>query len=365
MHYKKLSLAVAVAAVCSQPALAVPNAEIYGFVDMGLEQYSESGAVGGADIFQGGYSPTGNSNDQTVAMSNNVTSRIGVRGKEAHESGWTGSYNLEFAANVLDNGGDALATRQGWLALSKGDHEFKFGAQWSPLFGYSAWNTNQGEAHGLASYYYVVDQLPGSMAYGFRNDSTMSYTYGSGPYADSPFTGTVALHIAEDNRKTDAGDLVNDSGITGYTLGAASSFGAATINAAYAQSVAKQSDAARLAGVDVTEPYVWTLGGKYQASKQLGFGLAYRVSDNDTGVDSKRYSLTGSVQYSVDNLDLHAGVAKGEAEDDSARQLDGNFFTQAIYHLSESRHVRFEYEQVDYGSDGDAHVVLVSMRQSF
>ena len=48
MNYKKLSLAVAVAAVCTQPAFAVPGAEIYGFVDMGLEQYSESGAVGGA-----------------------------------------------------------------------------------------------------------------------------------------------------------------------------------------------------------------------------------------------------------------------------------------------------------------------------
>ena len=354
---------------------AMPSMNIYGFVDIGLEQYSETGINGGADIFQGGDTPNGNSTDKEFALTNNVQSRIGVKGEEQLDSGWKGSYRMEFRANVLDDGGQALRTRLGWLALSKDEHNITVGSQWSPLFGYSGWNANRGESHGYASYYYILDQLPGSMAYGYRNDSSISYTYGKGPYDDSPFTATVSVQVGDDNRADATGQLYNDSGITGVQAGMAATFGATTLNMAMGKSIVKESDAAKAASVDVTAPSVLMLGGKFKASDKLDFGLAYRSSDRDTGNNSGRYSISGSVQYQLtDAIALHAGMATGEDEDDTQRQLDSDIYGQILHQLSDSRHVRFEFERVNYGQSvvagseqdlGHAHVMQFSMRQSF
>lgn len=374
MNYTKLLFATSAIALSVSQAHAQPSIEWYGFVDIGLEKYTETGINGGSDIFQGQDTPNGNTNEKQLALTNNVQSRIGIRGEEQLEDGWKGSYRLEFRANVLDDGGQALRTRLGWLGVSKGEHSFKVGAQWSPLFGYSAWNTNRSESHGYGSYYYIVDQLPGSRAYGYRNDSSISYTYGSGPYANSPFTATVSLQVGDDDRGSDEG-LYNDSGITGVTVAAASTFGAATINAVYSKSIIKESDVAKAENVDLTAPSVIALGGKFQASDVLDFGLAYRRSDRDTGTDSKRSSTSVSAQYQINEaVNLHVGAATGEDEDDAERQLDSNIYGQLTYQVTDSRHVRFEFERVDYGKSlvngskqdlGNANIYLFSMRQSF
>ncbi|WP_221800878.1 porin [Oceanobacter mangrovi] len=375
MNYKKVVFASAMLTSAISSAYATPSINFYGFVDIGLEKYSEAGINGGSDIFEGQFSPNGNPDGKQFSQSNNVQSRLGIRGEEDVAAGWKGSYRMEFTANVLDNGGQALSTRLGWLALSKGPHTFKVGSQWSPLYGYNGWNTNRSESHGYASYYYITDQLPGSMAYGFRNDTSVSYTYGSGPYSASPFTATVSLQVNDDDRANADGDLYNNSGITGVQVGAASSFGNLTVNAAYAKSIVKESDAAKAANVDVAAPSVVMLGAKLQASDALDFGLAYRASDRDTGKDSGRYSVTASVQYQMTKeLGLHFGAATGEDEDETQRQLDANWFGQALYQVTDSRQVRFEFEHVDYGKSvingtrqdwGSANIYLISMRQSF
>ena len=374
MNYTKLVFATSALALSVSSAQSAPSINWYGFVDIGLEKYTETGVNGGSDIFQGADTPNGNSNEKQLALSNNVQSRIGLKGEEALEDGWKGSYRMEFRANVLDDGGQALRTRLGWLAVSKGEHSFKVGAQWSPLFGYSAWNTHRSESHGYGSYYYTTDQLLGSQAYGYRNDSVISYTYGSGPYTASPFTTTVALHVADDNRGSDAG-LYNDSGITAVTVGAAATFGNLTVNGVLLKSMVKESDVAKAENVDLTAPSLVGFGGKFQASDVLDFGFAYRQIDRDTDKDSVRSAVEASVQYQInDKVDLHVGAATGEDEDDTQRQLDSNIYGQLMYQVSDSRHVRFEFERVDYGKSdvngtqkdlGNAHILLFSMRQGF
>jgi predicted porin len=53
---KKSLLAIAIAsAAFSSVATAAPSVDVYGFVDIGLEQINESGLSDGADIFAGGF----------------------------------------------------------------------------------------------------------------------------------------------------------------------------------------------------------------------------------------------------------------------------------------------------------------------
>lgn len=384
---KKSLLALAIAGIAgSQAASAAPSVDVYGFVDIGLEHYNESGLSNGTDVFPGGDAPNGNSDAQEFALTNNVQSRIGIKGEEAIEDGWKGTYRMEFRANVLESGGNALRTRLGWLGLEKGEHSFKIGTQWSPFMQYSAWNTARGESQGLASYFYITDELKGSMAYGFRNSSAISYTYGNGGWGTaSPVTATVALHIGDDDRKaTVAGtdELTNDAGITGVSVAGATTFGNLTLNAVYVKNLVSESDAAKAnlaaaklaanaaqiaAAKDlVTEPAIYGVGAKMQATKDLEFGFAYRGADRDTKENNYTYTTSVSTQYQFDEkTNIHLGVGVGEDEDSSARQLKSNFYGQVWYQVTDSRSVRFEFDHADYGDDGEVLATLVSMRQAF
>ena len=264
----------------------------------------------------------------------------------------------------------------GWLGLEKGEHSFKLGTQWSPYMEYSGWNTNRGEAQGLASYFYVTDELKGSLAYGFRNASTASYTYGGGGWgASSPVSVTVALHIGDDDRRVGAdadaeGELINSSGITGVTVAGAATFGIVTLNTVYVKNIVQESDAAKANAVEAedltTEPSIYSVGGKVQATKELEFGFAYRGADRDIKDDSKTSSITLSGQYQfTEKLNVLAGYGQGEDDNKEARQLDANVYGQLWYQLTASRSVRFEFDYADYGRDGEATVTVASMRQSF
>lgn len=387
MHYKSL-LAIAIAGTAfSNTSIAAPSTDFYGFVDIGLESYNEVGIINGSDIFPGGESPNGNSDQQEFALSNNVQSRLGIKGEEDIEDGWKGTYRMEFQVNVLESGGEALKTRLGWLGLENGDHHFKLGTQWTPYMQYSAWNTNRGESQGLASYYYVADEVKGSIAYGFRSSSTASYTYGNGGWGTaSPVTATVALHIADDSRKADVGgdtELTNTSGITGVSLAAATTFSGVTVNAIYVKNIVEQSDTAKanidaaelsgdaeaiIAAYDlVTEPSIYSVGAKVQVTPELEFGFAYRAADRDLHEDNSTVQSTSiSTQYQITKaVNVHLGYAQGDDTDKTKRQLNSNIYGQVWYQVTDSRSMRLEFEQADYGSDGEANVVLVSMRQTF
>lgn len=384
---KKLLLAMTlIAATFTHVAMAAATADIYGFVDIGLEQFNESGLTNGTDVYPGGEAPNGNSDAQEFALTNNVQSRIGIKGEEAIEGGWKGTYRMEFQANVLESGGEALKTRLGWLGLEKGDHSFKIGTQWSAFMQYSGWNTARGESQGLASYFYVTDELKGSMAYGFRNSSVISYTYGNGGWGTaSPVSATVALHVGDDARSTDvngADELTNDAGITGISVAGATTLGDITLNAVYVKNLVAESEAAKAnlaaaklsADADqiaaakdlVSEPAIFGAGAKLQATKDLEFGFAYRGADRDSKENSYTYTTSLSTQYQIDEkTNIHLGLGQGEDDDASARQLKANIYGQVWYQVTESRSVRFEFDHADYGDDGEVLATLISMRQSF
>jgi predicted porin len=410
--YKKSLLAMALtSAAFSNVAMAAPTADIYGFVDIGLEHYNESGISNGSDVYAGSDTPNGNSDAQEFALTNNVQSRIGIKGEEDIQDGWKGTYRMEYRANVLESGGEALRIRLGWLGLEKGDHSFKMGTQWSPYMQYSGWNTNRGEAQGVASYFYVTDEMKGSLAYGFRNSSTISYTYGKGGWgASSPVSATIALHVGDDSRSVEVDgkdQLTNDSGITGVTLAAARTFGPLTVNAVYVKNIVNLSDAGQSApaaaeaaliaantavAAAVTtyetdkaagqltaakeavkdaseaddEPSIYSVGAKYQVTDKLEFGFAHRGADRDTESDKRTSSSTLSTQYTIDDAwNIHVGVARGQDDNENARQLESNIFGQVWYQATDSRSVRFEFDHADYGDDGEALITLVSMRQAF
>jgi predicted porin len=378
--YKKSLLAMALtSAAFSNVAMAAPTADIYGFVDIGLEHFNNEGITNGSDVYPGGDAPNGNSDEQEFALANNVQSRLGIKGEEAIEGGWKGTYKMEFRADVLTSGGYGLRTRLGWLGLEKGDHSFKVGTQWSPYMAYSAWNTARGESQGLASYFYVTTTLPGSLAGEFRNSSTISYTYGNGGWGQSsPFSATVALHVGDDDRKvTDVNDnkildadgkeqLASKSGITGATVAGAATFGPVTVNSAYVKTFASETDAAKAAGNKLTEPSIYSVGAKYQATPELELGFAYRGADQDLAKDSIKTSTSAQAQYQINKAwNIHVGYGIGEDENKANRQLDSNVYAQLWYQATDSRSVRFEFEQADYGKDGKSTVSVVSLRQTF
>lgn len=387
MHSKSL-LAIAIASsVFSQTSTAAPSTDFYGFVDIGLETYNEVGIKNGSDIYPGLETPNGNSDQQEFSLNNNVQSRLGIKGEEDIQDGWKGTYRMEFAVNVLESMGDAMRTRLGWLGLENGEHSFKLGTQWTPYMQYSGWNTNRGESQGLASYFYVTDEIEGSLKYGFRSGSTASYTYGAGGWgAASPVTATVALHIADDSRKSDfsgENELTNNAGVTGVSLAAASTFSGVTLNAVYVKNIVDQSDiakaniaAAELSGdadkiaaahALVTEPSIYGIGAKVQATPELEFSFAYRGADRDLDKDNTTVQSTSiSTQYQItEDINIHLGYAQGDDTDKTKRQLENNFYGQVWYQVTDSRSVRFEFENADYGSDGSANVVVMSMRQNF
>jgi hypothetical protein len=386
MNIKSLLAMALTSAAFSNAVMAAPTADIYGFVDIGLEHFNESDLTNKSDVYPGGEAPNGNSDAQEFTLTNNVQSRIGIKGEETIEDGWKGTYQMEFQANVLESGGEALKTRLGWLGLEKGDHSFKIGTQWSAFMQYSGWNTARGESQGLASYFYVADELKGSMAYGFRNSSMINYTYGSGGWGTaSPVTATVALHVGDDARTTNvngADELVNDGGITGISIAGAATFGSLTLNAVYVKNLVAESEAAKAnlaaaklsADADtisvakdlVTEPSIFGAGAKLQATKDLEFGFAYRGADRDAEENSYTYTTSVSTQYQFnEKTNIHLGIGQGEDDDSSARQLKVNLYGQVWYQVTDSRSVRFEFDHADYGNDGEVLATLVSMRQSF
>ncbi|MGR6871991.1 porin [Pseudomonas sp. HK3] len=362
--FKKTSLALAVAGLAfAGNSMAAPSVNISGFVDLGLEYFSGDNT---GLIAQGFNSPQGNNDERNLAMNNPVVSRFIVSGTEEHANGWTTGYRIEQEVNALNDGAGSFNTRQGYISLSKDKHNITIGSQWSPLFEYSAWNAMKTEGHGYGAYYYTACELPGSLSCGFRNDSTINYTYGGGGYSTDPFTFTVAAHIGEDDR------VNNESGITGVTVGGAASFGQVTVNAAYVKSIVSEAT-----GTTVAAPSLASVGAKYRANDQLELGFNYQTVDKDDAAGDKRNSMSVGGMYNVSpDLSIHAGFGAGDDDNDS--ELESNVYAQVIQSFSDTFHIRLELEQVsaktykDVNNDGtktlesgDDTVAVVYLRQAF
>ncbi|UTW47487.1 porin [Bacterioplanoides sp. SCSIO 12839] len=377
MKYNNIFLSTLTASAIAStllPASAMaemPSIDLYGRIDLGFESYNDSDGVG-AHIFAGQQSDNGNLDEQDIGVSNGNHSRLGVKGSTTLDTGVVLGYQYELLADVLNHGG-APTTRQAWLSMAKGKHSLKVGTQDNPLYDYSAWNAQKSEVHGYGAYYYTTCDLPGSLQCTFRTESTVNYTYGSGGYGRDPFTVTAALHFNGDGRNTN-GDTTKDnvSGVTGATIAGAATFDNVTVNAAYQTSIVSEGDDydSSTSG-DLPAPSIISLGGKYFATDDLEVGFFYHMLDKDVDEDDTKtaFALSGTYQLNS-KMSLHAGYGAGEDDDDMARQLDSNVYAQLIYATSESSHIRLEVEQVSYSSDndaleGDANIVLVSLRQDF
>ncbi|WP_420589402.1 porin [Bacterioplanoides sp.] len=392
---KKSTLAIAVSsAVFASSVYAEPTLDLYGRVDLGLEYYSDSENLGGADIFAGLEAPKANTDEKGFSLSDGNNSRLGVKGEAQLPNGLTTAYQYELGTRILDGNANPFV-RYGWLSISNGQHTLTAGTQDNYLLMYGGLNAQYSEVHGYGAYYYATEVMPGSMAQTFRTDSTLAYTFGGGAFSGDTFTATVALHINEDTRTTEAPEPanknaptlaelaakanfeaadLNKSGITGVTVGVESNLDKLALTAAYQQSVVSESDAAKKANIDVPSPSVASVGARYDISDVANVGFNYYIADRDTKGDSGRdmWVLGGDYQLS-ENLNLHAGFGAGSDDADTQRQMDANVFAQLTYTLSDSNQIRFEFEQAslskkdDAGKkvEGDAQVFLISLRQDF
>ena len=369
MTMKKNVLALAVSGgLIAAPMAAMAEPEVYGLLDLGIESYTDSDNAG-ADIFQGLNSVGGNSDGRDFSLTNGMQSRLGVRGSEEINSDLTASYNIEFAVDLLNEKGggfaDSLGTRLGWAALGGDWGTVKVGSQWQALFEFGAWNTHRTDVHGYGSYYYTTGLLSNSQAFGFRQDSAISYQYGSAWGHSDPFAFNVTLGIGEGNQ---GGGVQNEEGISSIQVAGQYSFNnAVSVNAVY---VTEFNDYAGVASNNAlnNEPELINLGGRWSVTDALELGINYTQVDLDNAGDDSRDSLAiASFMDFGNGLSGHLGFANGSDDRSTAREIDLNSYGYIKQALSDRTNVRLELENIQYDANNDpsATVALVALQHSF
>ena len=405
---KKKILALAVSGgLAAAPMGAMAAPEIYGLIDIGVEHYSDSDGVGG-EIFQGLNSVAGNSDDRDLSLSNGLQSRIGVRGsEELGVADLTASYNMEFSVDVLnEDGGTAsgdLGTRLGWVALGSDWGKVKVGSQWQALYEFGGWNTHRTDVHGYGSYYYTTGNLSNSQAFGFRQDSAISYEYGSAWGHSDPFAAQVTLGVGE-GEQTVGGDYTdgqvvedgsetvqNQEGITSLQAAVQYSFDERiSVNAVFAtefndydESVASDLNSALdSAGARTTlvganqEPKLYNVGARWSVTDALELTANYTNVDLDNADDDKVDSFAVASFMDFGNgLSGHLGVAQASDDRDTVADMDLNVYGYIKQALSDRTDIRLELETADYDdsvdsdgnavSGGTASVALVALQHNF
>lgn len=379
MKMKKSLLALAVSGgLIAAPMAATAAPEVYGLIDIGLEQLTDSDdLVGGREIFSGFNSIDGNSDDKDFTLQNGMQSRLGVRGKEDLDfGGLTASYNVELAIDVLGEPGgafaDSVGTRLGWAAIGGDWGTVKVGSQWMPLFEYGGWNTMRTDTHGYGTYFYVTELLSNSLAFGFRQGSAISYSYGSAWGHSDSFAFNVTAGIGEGEENIQGNDVQNEEGISSIQVAGQYSFDKRiSVNAVYL----KEFNSYEGGGAANQEPELMNVGGRWSVTDALEFGVNYIVVDTDNADSDKRDAVTiGSFMDFGNGLTGHLGVGNGSDDRDEdvdveGRDIDLNVFGFVKQALSDRTSVRLELEHVSYDGDavddGQATVAMVALQHAF
>ncbi|WP_158223013.1 porin [Halovibrio salipaludis] len=391
---KKKILALAVSGgLAAAPVGAMAAPEIYGLIDIGIEHYSDSDGVGG-DIFQGLNSVAGNSDDRDFALSNGLQSRLGVRGSEELDvADLTASYNMEFSVDVLnEDGGTAsgdLGTRLGWVALGSDWGKVKVGSQWQALYEFGGWNTHRTDVHGYGSYYYTTGNLSNSQAFGFRQDSAISYEYGSAWGHSDPFAAQVTLGVGEGSatqNNTDEDTVQNEEGITSlqaafqYSIDKRISFNAvyATEFNTYDSTIGYQDGNGDPVAPSTLnqEPSLYNVGARWSVTDALELAANYTMVDLDNAADDKVDSIAVASFMDFGNgLSGHLGVSQASDDRNTVADLDLNVYGYIKQALSDRTDIRLELETADYDdsvdsngaavSGGTATVALVALQHNF
>ncbi|MGM0434789.1 MAG: porin [Pseudomonadota bacterium] len=423
---KKKILALAVSGgLAAAPMGAMAAPEVYGLIDIGVEHYTDSDGVGD-QLFEGLESPDGNSDNRDFTLSNGMQSRIGVRGSEdLGVAGLTASYNMEFSVDVLSEGGgatdSALGTRLGWAALGGDWGKVKVGSQWQALYEFGGWNTHRTDVHGYGSYYYTTGNLSNSQAFGFRQDSAISYEFGSAWGHSDPFAAQVTLGIGEGQDSiggeyfdaADPGDpddlstlgdnsesIENGEGISSLQAAVQYSFDdVLSVNAVFAtefndydRSVYEEAvvsetdfrdysytleDARDDAAAANAEPKLYNVGARWNLTEDFELAANYTQVDLDNGssddtVDS--IALASFMDFG-NGLTGHLGVAQASDDRDTVADMDLNVYGYVKQALSDRTNIRLELETADYDdsvdsdndpvSGGTATVALVALQHNF
>ena len=368
MTMKKSLIAVAVASAASVPMAAQAAPELYGIVDIGVESLSTDD--GGSGVVFGGLNSVGSqSDDKDFTLSNGLQSRLGVRGSEDLGNGLTASYRMEFAVDVLNESGgstagtaNGLTTRLGWAALSGDWGQIKAGAQWQDTFAYAAWNTHRTDVHGYGAYYYTTGLMPGSLGFGFRQDSTISYQYGGGGYSTDPFTFSVQANIGEDFGAAGG----NEDGISAISAYAAGTFGPVTINGGVVSTSVEPG-----AGGSAAEPSLYNIGGRWRINDTIELGTNFTQADSDNANDLERDSFTiaGFFTFS-DGWSAHLGLGTGSEDSNGVENdLDSDVYGYVKKALSSRTDIRLEFENAQVegtaGSDPESSVFLLALQHNF
>ena len=416
---KKQILALAVSGgLAAAPMGAMAAPEVYGLIDIGVEHYTDSNGVGG-DIFQGFNSAGGNSDARDFTLSNGMQSRLGVRGsEELGVAGLTASYTMEFTADLLeeDGGGtgEAFGTRLGWAALGGDWGKVKVGSQWQALYEFGGWNTHRTDVHGYGTYFYTTGNLSNSQAFGFRQDSAISYEYGSAWGHSDPIAAQITLGIGEGQNSigtdyydgTGANGVIADNSATVDNQEGISSLQAA-IQYSFAESVSVNAvfatefndydqgvyegavvdnagidyeytlaDAQSAAQAANAEPKLYNVGARWSVTDALELAANYTNVDLDNAADDKVDSIAVASFMDFGNgLSGHLGVAQASDDRDTVADLDLNVYGYIKQALSDRTDIRLELETADYDdsvdSDGDAvsggtaTVALVALQHNF
>ncbi|XOZ32573.1 porin [Halomonadaceae bacterium KBTZ08] len=372
---KKKILALAVSGgLAAAPMGAMAKPEVYGIVDIGIEQFSNSDGIA-AEIFPGAKSVGGNSDERDFALVNGLHSRLGVRGNEDLDvGGLTASYNIELGIDVLNDGSNDTFTRLGWAALGGDWGKIKVGSQWQALYEFGGWNTHRTDVHGYGTYYRTTSYLSNSQQYGFRQDSAISYEYGSAWGHSDPFAAQVTLGVGEGTATSGAGNTVqNEEGIT--SLQAAFQYSMAkqfSVNAVYAtefnsyRSNINYSGGTSAAALN-QEPTLMNVGARWSVTDALELDVNYTTVDLDNAADDTVDSIAVASMMDFGNgLTGHLGFSQA-SDDTNAPDIDLNSYGYIKQALSDRTNVRLELENIQYDNAGDSSVTvaLIGMQHNF
>lgn len=363
--------ALALAALTTTAQADGPN--FYGTFDVGIESFSgpsgDANRAGG--IFPGlgtsrdfsGNESTMDAADQDASMINGFKTNVGVQGGEDLGAGLSANYQLELGIEILDGGNPGTELRLGWAGLAGDWGEVRVGTQWTALFDYVAWNTNRNDIHTGSAYFNAVSVLGtggfdagtfGSLNDGFRQDSAVTYMYGSPYDYSNPFTAQVQLGIGEGDQ--------NESAVSSVQVAGQYAFDERFIvNALYAQDIVDDAGAAVL-GSD--EPWLAAVGGRLVADEALEFGLNYIYSDDDNGNDLSTYIF--GVFFDPVGTGFSTDWSFATSDGDF-REMDYNVTGTVRYSFTDRTNVRLEGERVEYDDDNVASetVGLVGLQHSF
>jgi predicted porin len=344
MTFNKKALALAISASALLPASA-SAVDIFGFVNVAIENTSLSGAGAGNEIFATG--ADGSTHGQDVAET-----RFGFKDSRDLGNGLTGSFKIEMGLGTSAAGAGGVnedstpTTRIAQVALSGDFGTVTVGNQWGILYEYLGWNIYRTHGHGGGTWYHTTQHLNDD-AYGLRVQNAFTYTYGGGGYGTDPFTFSVQV-VAEPDTATD------DEFMDAVVFGAAFTTGDLTINAvSYSESD----------GSGAAEPSLIGLGARYNLSGDTYVGGTYMQVDNDAGQDLSSFNVL-LTHHLGDGLSGMIGYGFSDA-DAPLLELDSNLLLQLEKDLGAGLITYVEIETAELSNGDETRIVSGNLKYNF